>query len=468
MDDTAPLRRPRRVAVYLRLSLDPEGTKEAIERQRVECTRLVEGKGWIVADTFVDRDLSAYKRVVRPAYAEMMAGLRDGLFDAVCVFKLDRLTRRFTDTGTIVEALTAANAVLLSVHDSIDTSTPMGQAIMGVLVAQAETESRNTSIRVASANKHRAATGAYFGSGSRQLGYNRDGTHHPTEAPFVRAAVNRLLNGDSLAAVLEDGKASGMTPAGNGRWRTANLRRSLQSPRLAGLQVYRGAVIGEGTWEPIVERADWDKLQLIFGRRTTGRRVRRHLLTGIARCGRDDCGSKLTGVWANDHGRVLYRCDKSGVSDGCGRLSIFGDLLEHLVVERLIYVLSGPDADAVLAQTMTDESATLLEALRDDESALERLTHDHYVERSIPKPAFTGAKNALEDRIMVTRNALAKCSGPAVDLPRAEELLRVEWERHGIAWRRAVVDSVIERVIVKPNTPGLRHDPGRVEVRWRF
>lgn len=456
----------RRVALYLRLSLDPEGTKEAIERQRVDCTRLVESKGWSVAGTFVDRDLSAYKQVVRPAYDEMMAGLQAGLYDAVCVFKLDRLTRRFTDTGTIVKALNEAGAVLISMHDNIDTSTPMGQAIMGVLVAQAETESLNTSTRVSAANRHRAEAGTYYGRGSRQLGYNQDGTHHPVEAPFVRRAFERLLNGDSLAAVLETAQASGLhTPTGGSRWRTSNLKRALSSPRLAGLQVYQGAVIGEGTWEPIVERADWDKVQLMFARRSTGQRVRRHMLTGVARCGR--CEARLTGVWAKDHGRVLYRCDKDGVGAGCGGLSIFGDLLEHIVVERLIYVLSGPDADAVLAQTTTDDSGALLAQLRDDEAAIERLTHDHYVERNIPKPAFLAAKGELDDRIDTTKAELAKCS-TAMVLPRAEDLLRAEWERRGVAWRRAVIDSVIESVIVKPNTPGKRHDPARVEVRWRF
>lgn len=464
----ADVEAPRRAAVYLRLSHDPEGTSAAIERQRIDCTKLVESRGWNLVTTYIDNDVSAYRKGVRrPEFERMLTDMATGTIDSVVVYRSDRLARRPIDLERFIEACEGSRTLFVSCSES-DFSGTSGLLMLRILVAFANQESAVKGERVARAYRHRAEQGTYNGGGSRQLGYNIDGTHHPVEAPFVKKTVERLLNGDSLAAVLEDAKRAGVKPVrGGGAWRSSNLARALRSPRLAGLQVYRGEVIGVGAWEPIVDRADWEKLQLIFDRRARGggTAMRKHMLSGVARCGR--CQTKLTGVWASDHGRVLYRCDPSGYHHGCGRLSIFGDLLEHIVTERLIYVLSGPDADEVLAQTTTDESGALLAQLRDDEAAIERLTHDHYVDRSIPKPAFLAAKGTLDNRIEATKVELAKCS-TAMVLPRAEDLLRAEWERRGVAWRRAVVDSVIESVVVKPNTPGKRHDPGRVEVRWRF
>src|SRR5581483_11717817 len=166
----------------------------------------------------VDRDLSAFKRVARPDYDRMLKGLRDRRFDAVAVFKLDRLTRRFTDTGPIVKALQDAGAVLLSVHDNIDTSTPMGQAIMGVLVAQAETESLNTSIRVAAAAESTAKSGKPHSGGSRCFGYTRDMEIIPEEAAVGREMAERVLAGESLRQIAIDLNARGVRTTQGKDW----------------------------------------------------------------------------------------------------------------------------------------------------------------------------------------------------------------------------------------------------------
>jgi DNA invertase Pin-like site-specific DNA recombinase len=79
--------------------MDRTGDAASPARQEAACRDIVAAKGWTVAEVFVDRDLSAYKRVPRPAYDELLCALRDRRIDAVTVFKLDRLTRRFTDTG---------------------------------------------------------------------------------------------------------------------------------------------------------------------------------------------------------------------------------------------------------------------------------------------------------------------------------------------------------------------------------
>ena len=119
-----------RAAVYARISLEKEANpSDSPERQIAECRRFIEAKGWeVVEPPFVDRDISAYSRKRRPALEAMWKGLEAGEFEAVVVWKIDRLTRRFTEAGPIIERLQRARGQLLSVTDSIALTTPMEMA----------------------------------------------------------------------------------------------------------------------------------------------------------------------------------------------------------------------------------------------------------------------------------------------------------------------------------------------------
>lgn len=55
------------------MSKDPDGTQTATSRQRKDCQRLADERGWQVVATYEDADLSGYdKRVVRPDFERML------------------------------------------------------------------------------------------------------------------------------------------------------------------------------------------------------------------------------------------------------------------------------------------------------------------------------------------------------------------------------------------------------------
>ncbi len=82
-----------RVAIYNRISNDPQGIEAGVERQREDCHALADRLGWQVYDTYVDNDLSAWTGKRRPSYERMLADIRSGKVDAVIVWHEDRLTR---------------------------------------------------------------------------------------------------------------------------------------------------------------------------------------------------------------------------------------------------------------------------------------------------------------------------------------------------------------------------------------
>jgi site-specific DNA recombinase len=44
---------------------------------------------------------------------------------------------------------------------------------------------------------------------------------------------------------------------GTTRWNRASIRSILLNPRIAGLSVYRGEIVGQGQWEPLVSEETW-------------------------------------------------------------------------------------------------------------------------------------------------------------------------------------------------------------------
>ncbi len=97
-------KKPTPAAIYARLSVD-DGTRESTERQVADCRAYAEQHGLDVATEYVDRDTSAYRRVVRPQWDAMREAVERGEVRAVVAWKIDRLCRRIRDFAEFYELL---------------------------------------------------------------------------------------------------------------------------------------------------------------------------------------------------------------------------------------------------------------------------------------------------------------------------------------------------------------------------
>lgn len=77
-------------------------------------------------------------RKSRPELVRALETLREG--DTFIIFKLDRLARSVRELHSIVEDLNRKGINLVSLNDSIDTSTAAGKAMFGMLAVFAEFE----------------------------------------------------------------------------------------------------------------------------------------------------------------------------------------------------------------------------------------------------------------------------------------------------------------------------------------
>ncbi|BBX43925.1 recombinase family protein [Mycobacterium simiae] len=112
-----------------------------------------------VAKTF--SDVMSGARDDRPGLAALMDYIRAG--DTVVVWKLDRLGRNTIHILETVKALTDRGVTLVSTTEGIDSSTPAGRMMIGVLGSLAEYERELIQERTALKRATSRANGTKFG-----------------------------------------------------------------------------------------------------------------------------------------------------------------------------------------------------------------------------------------------------------------------------------------------------------------
>jgi len=215
-----------RAALCLRQS---KSDYEGIERQTERTTALATARGWIVAGTFVDDDVTASKpRGPKTAWGRMLAASED--LDVVIGVDLDRVVRSTRDLNTLIDH----GLSLVTLDGEIDLTTADGEFRASMLAAIARFEVRRKGERQTRANAQRAAKGG-VPKGARLRGYTTDGQLVPAEADTVREQFDGFSTGLTLRTL---SRQHGLTPS--------TVRTILTNPRYAGRRVYKGEVVGRG------------------------------------------------------------------------------------------------------------------------------------------------------------------------------------------------------------------------------
>ena len=188
--------KPRKAAIYLRISLDLEMDGLAIDRQREQCEALAEYRQWEVVETYVDQSKSATDRTkIRPAYDKMVADYKAGAFDAIICYDLDRLTRQPRQLEDWIDAAEFRGLTIVTANGEADLSTDGGRMYARIKAAVARAEMERKGARQSAAQRQRAKQGR-APKGMRPLGYATNGDIIPDEAEAVRAIYSLFTRAD--------------------------------------------------------------------------------------------------------------------------------------------------------------------------------------------------------------------------------------------------------------------------------
>jgi DNA invertase Pin-like site-specific DNA recombinase len=127
----------KRAVLYLRVSTIDQTTTNQERELREVATRA----GWEVVKVYRDHGISGSKgRDKRPAFDALHRAAARREFDVVMVWSVDRLGRSLKDLVNFLEELRALNVDLFLKTQGIDTTSPSGKAMFGMLSVFADFE----------------------------------------------------------------------------------------------------------------------------------------------------------------------------------------------------------------------------------------------------------------------------------------------------------------------------------------
>ena len=149
-------------AFYTRQSVDRDDSI-SVESQVEYCEKEVkQGEEYKV---YTDRGFSG-KNTERPAFQELMKDIASGKIRRVIVYRLDRISRSVLDFANIIEKLQVHDVEFVSTMEKFDTSTPIGKAMLMIVMVFAQLERETIQQRVKDAYLSRSKRGFYMGAAS--------------------------------------------------------------------------------------------------------------------------------------------------------------------------------------------------------------------------------------------------------------------------------------------------------------
>lgn len=467
------------VALYTRVSKDEGGDAVSPRTQAIQgrayCDRTPELQG-LPIEVYTDNDLSAFDpSVERPDYDRLRADIAAGRVAFVVAREQARL-ERYDWQGFATHCLDHGVPVVHFFHEGVlDLANPGDWFNATVKGGMNRLYSAQMSANIHGVLSMRLDRGLPK-TGGAPYGYRwglddageRTLIVIPEQAAILQEVAGRVIAGEAMRAIVRDLTARGVETARGGRWQASNLRQTLEAPTLRALQVERGEVVGQGSWEPILSDDLFRRLQASFPKGRNARPAREHLLTGLALCGR--CGRTLNGRSrpAPAKGRerdVFYTCnpDKARRDSGCGLSILHGDQVESLVVQHVKQLAQSAAFVAMLREDRGGPQRAALEA-QAAEIAEERAGWLADVEaRRVKRADWLQISQGLDAAAAEVDAALRELE-PA-DVPDNVSELVAQWDDLSIDVRQSLVRTFLASVTIAPPRPGAnRFDPGRIQI----
>lgn len=470
-----------RAVIYCRISQDRTGAGLGVDRQREDCEALAERNGWQVVETYVDNDVSAYKKgKKRPGYQRMLADLDQGLATIVIAWHTDRLHRSPVELEGYIDVCERRGVSTHTVQaGELDLATSSGRMTARILGAVARQESEHKGERVARARRQKALAGEWMG-GIRPFGWGlptgetrtvadrKTGEEReepvldmlkavPEEAEALRLWTDMMLSGGSIRSLVKWCRDKGVTTTRGNAVTHADMRDMLMRPRNAGIAVYRGEEVGRGKWEPIVDEAKYRAVCAILKdpARTTNRGAQPKWVGSLLYlCGRDNCGQGMTVTMSGGRSYPSYRCPTG--HGGGRRAEIVDQHVEDVIVERL----SRDDAHDLLLPGPDDVDVAGLQA--QSEEIRRRMTDlaALFGGGQIDMVQFTQGTDTARAQLEGVTQQLARAAtkDPLVDLVGAPDVRRA-WKALELDRKRIVLRALIT-VTLKTPRPGRMPDGG--------
>jgi site-specific DNA recombinase len=466
-----PSRQLKHVGIWIRVSTEDQAKGDSPEHHEQRARYYADAKGWRVVTVYHLEGVSGKSIVNQPETKRMLRDVETGRITGLIFSKLARLARNTRELLEIAEIFQSHEADLISLQESIDTSSPAGRFFYAMFSAMATWEREEIAERVAASVPIRAKLGKPLG-GAAPYGFmykERRLIPNPDEAP-IRKLLHELFiqhkRKKTVARLLND---AGYRTRNGAKFSDTTVDRLLRDPTAKGVRranytksdgAGRGwKVKPESEWvlsqvEPIISEELWEqcnqilKAQTANDRKPSRKTVR--LFAGFTFC---ICGTKMYKP-SNTEKYVCFKCkNKIPTMD-----------LENVFHEQLkSFFLSSTDIAKCLEQVdhTIKQKQELLESLTREQQKIRRemdVVFRLYVDNRISPDGFALRNTPLEERLKQIEEQLPQLQGE-LDYIKIQYLSRdqilteardiyTRWPQLDRDEKRSIVEHTLGRITV--------------------
>lgn len=372
------------VDIYIRVSTKEQVEGFSIGEQEERLRKYADAHGWIINAVLPDGGFSG-GNMDRPALRQLIDDAKKHKINKVVVYKLDRLSRSQKDTLYLIEEVFLANGVdFVSMTETLDTSTPFGIAMIGILSVFAQLERSTIAERMMLGRDARVRTGLLHGNSNDVIGYKYDKhtntlTQDEYDATIVRRIFTDYANGKSASQLTRE--LNQIHWRGCASWNALKIKRILTQPLYIGKQRWKGEEYIVENCPCIVTDELFEQVQNEMARRSGERgHTTNHLslLGGMIWCGR--CGKRYSATVCQYKGHKYYRyyCSstrarKLGLPDAnCHNRGWGEDELNNIVINAIKQLKVRIDHAEQLQSQRQQQYAEELNALKNRLNTLDK------------------------------------------------------------------------------------------------
>ncbi|EJT6614898.1 recombinase family protein [Clostridium perfringens] len=449
VNDIKVEKRRKLIAIYCRVSTEEQSENGySIDEQERLLEEWCKKMGYVIYKCYSDRGISGKNIKDRPALKELLSDAKEGKFDMVISWKINRVSRKLEDVLKIVNILEKNNITFKSYSEPFETDTPAGRMQFQMMALIGEFERGTIAQNVKMGMIAKAKSGNWCGG--RVLGYDLVPNNSPEEekkgknkleinekeAEIVRFIFNEYSKGKGYKAITNKMNKLGYKTKKGNNFSVGSIRDILTNPVYIGEIRYNvrqnwsekrrrninpNPIRVKGKHEAIIDRELWDKVQLILESKK-GKPSRiydgEYPLTGILRCPKCGAGmviSRTTNTLADGtKKRIAYYCCGNWKNKGtsvCNSNTIRVDKANEYVFKKIEELVSNEAMIKAVVKNINKERKDKVKPakrlLGDIDKELEKLDKrkrkifEAYEDDILTKEEFQTRKNELNEKIRI-------------------------------------------------------------------
>ena len=471
MSNTLPICETKRIGIWIRVSTEEQAEGDSPEHHRVRAEMYAKSRGWKVMEIYDLAGVSGKSVAAHSEAQRMMADVKRGHIQGLIFSKLARLTRNAKELMEFSDFFQVHQADLVSLGESIDTSSPSGRLFFHLLGCMNQWEREEITDRIKSSVIVRAKMGKPL-SGKAPYGYmwkDKKLAVHPEESPVRRLIYELFDEHKRIKTVARLLNNRGYRTRNNKNWSDTAVRFQLRDPTPKGIH-RRNYTTNQGgkklvqkpesehifnEVEAIVTGELWERCNAHLDARYMKRERRpakmpAHIFSGFVSC---HCGAKMYVPMRTPK----YTCQKCRNSIGCQDLEeIFMEEVKgYLVKPENVQAYLSKAGDALTEkQTLLDKRRKEAEKLAQDTERMLRL----YLDGNIGAEDFKKFNQPLSDQRGQMDEELVRLQSE-IDVLKIDNLsseqmvtealdLHARWPDMSLEEKRRVAELMVRTIVV--------------------